>query len=159
MKINALEELIVSKLKENEILSKYEIDILPDDMNKYNLKHPLGAILVYYKGSSFSPPQGVDKIHQDESINFDVIAMIQNVRSQSGLNDVLDEVKDHLAGLEIELEKVYPTKIGLYGQTGSTWKGFASFAITKKPYVHRVASSDSQEYENFSGIIFEVEKQ
>ena len=64
MNIREIENLIVEKLQQN--FSDFQVIGFPEKPQEYILLHPIGAILVHYRGGSYSSTNSINFLSQDK---------------------------------------------------------------------------------------------
>ena len=109
MNIREIENLIVEKLQQN--FSDFQVIGFPEKPQEYILLHPIGAILVHYRGGSYSSTNSINFLSQDKKMEFGVTVVTRNLRSNSGSYETLDKIKNVLCGYKIAgCTKLTPTK-------------------------------------------------
>ena len=109
MNIREIENLIVEKLQQN--FSDFQVIGFPEKPQEYILLHPIGAILVHYRGGSYSSTNSINFLSQDKKMEFGVTVVTRNLRSNSGSYETLDKIKNVLCGYKIAgCTKLTPTR-------------------------------------------------
>ncbi len=107
MRIKKAVETIKNKLKAS--FEGFKVDDYPEDFSKYVFTAPKGCLLVRYDASTFSDPNVIDKVVQDEKAEI-VVFMGLRYKQYADCYDFLDDIKDVLTGLLIDDRKLYPKK-------------------------------------------------
>lgn len=90
------------KIKLKQSITDVEVANYPQKFDRFlkEFIHPKGAILVTYKGSTFSKPQTTDIVIQEESVSFALIVLIRAFTDDEALI-YLDKIKKSLTGFKI----------------------------------------------------------
>ena len=99
MNIREIENLIVEKLQQN--FSDFQVIGFPEKPQEYILLHPIGAILVHYRGGSYSSTNSINFLSQDKKMEFGVTVVTRNLRSNSGSYETLDKIKNVLSVADV----------------------------------------------------------
>jgi len=89
IEIAALETEIVAKI--SAYATTVNVEVFPEDVAKYRMTHPVGAILVAYDGRNYNNAQVNQQL---VSLRFSVIVLTRNLRSHSGAYAILDNALD-----------------------------------------------------------------
>lgn len=131
MHIQAMEDAILARLRDQ--MPTLEIDGYPLDPEQYQLRHPVGAILVAYRASRYSAPEATDVIVQGRVMEFGITCVaksLRRVRNQDGLYDLLERVRDALTGYSVDgANKFYPDRDGFASQRNGVWQYEALFRV------------------------------
>ncbi len=122
MLISGIEDKIKERIKKN--ISGLAIESFPEDFDKYlkTFLHPKGAILVTYKGSSYSKPEGLGLLIQDETLEFTIVTILRHLKDSSGAHPIIEGLKDILKGYRIAgCTKIYPKKIDFLDESYGKW--------------------------------------
>lgn len=108
-------ELVETAIKtalENEFGKKsgYIVESFPEDFDKYQFTAPKGCHLVRYDISTFSKPQTVHAVCQDETLEFSIISGFRSLTEYSDAYALLKRIKNCLTGLKINGKRLYPKK-------------------------------------------------
>lgn len=98
---------IKNKLK--KVFNNFAIDDYPDDFNKYNFTAPDGCLLVRYDASTFSTPEAIDIISQDETLEFALFIGLRYKKFKE-CYPYLKQIKNALTGLKINGSKLFAKK-------------------------------------------------
>lgn len=109
--IEAVETAIIAAL-ENEFGKDkgFAIESFPADFDKYRFTAAEGCHLVRYDASSFSKPNTVHAVCQDETLEFSIISGFRYLAKYSDAYALLKRIKNCLTGLKINGQKLYPKK-------------------------------------------------
>jgi hypothetical protein len=99
MDIKELETAIVTKIK--EALPDLLVEAYPDHPSSFKMIHPKGAILVHYSGSRFLPSLFEEVIVQERKVSYDLILLNRSLRSNGGIYDTMDKVREALTGFQV----------------------------------------------------------
>lgn len=89
--IEQLEKVIIDRLKEEFEPAKCEVLAMPDDLENYSMKHPSGALLVQYSGTTTQSTGSM--VFQTEVHEFTIHILFRNLRTHEGVYEVIDNVK------------------------------------------------------------------
>lgn len=125
MTIKEIEQAIIKrlrdKLKDIKGLKGLIIESFPDKPDKYKLLST-SAVLVIYKGSSFSKSETTDLIIQDQKVIFGIYIITKNLATNQGLYDYIDTVRTVLTGYKIPgCSKMYPTSENFISEESGVW--------------------------------------
>ncbi len=145
MDINEIEKSIIDRLKTHIKPIQLKIEPLPDKVDKYNVAHPKGAILVHYKGSNFSKSLTLGDDVFEKTLNIDIYLQIKNLRRKKGLNDWIDIVYAILASHKINGYKLIPKNDKYAGFTPGIWHHTISFTLNQ-PFVEGYSDDSPEEF-------------
>lgn len=129
MSIREIEDLIIKKIKES--FPNFLVQGFPEKPQEFILLHPIGAILVHYRGGSYSSTDALKFISQDKRMEFAVTVVTRNLRSNEGAYEVLEGVKQCLCGYKIiGCSKLTPLKEGFLSETKGIWQYELSFSLS-----------------------------
>jgi hypothetical protein len=132
MKTIDIENAIIARLK--SLLTGLHIQGFAQNADEFAVKHPAGAALVMYGGSSFTTPSSLAAINQDRKMAFDIILLFKNLRTQdgghTGAYDYLDDVRKALTGYRIAgCSKMYPTRDDFIDEESGVWRYGMTFEL------------------------------
>ena len=128
MSIRDIENSIIDKLKEN--FSNLLVDGFPEKPQEFTLIHPVGAILVHYRGGNYSNTDAVGFISQDKKMDFAITVVTRNLRSNNGAYEVLEKIKQVLCGFKIlGCSKLTPVKEGFLSEISGIWQYEITFTL------------------------------
>lgn len=129
MNIREIENSIIEKLQQN--FSNFQVAGFPEKPSEYILLHPIGAILVHYRGSNYSGSKSIDIINQDKKMEFGVTVVTRNLRANEGAYETLDKIKTVLCGYKIiGCSKLTPTKENFISEANGIWQYELLFTLT-----------------------------
>lgn len=129
MSIREIEDLIIKKIKES--FPSFLVQGFPEKPQEFILLHPIGAILVHYRGGSYSSTDTLNFISQDKRMEFAVTVVTRNLRSNDGAYEVLEGVKQCLCGYKIiGCSKLTPIKEGFLSEIKGIWQYELSFSLS-----------------------------
>src|SRR5574344_2705169 len=129
MSIRDVENSIINKLKES--FPNFLVQGFPEKPQEFTLLHPLGAILVHYRGGNYSTTDALGFISQDKKMDFALTIVTRNLRSNNGAYEVLDKIKQVLCGFKIVgCSKLTPVKEGFLSEIGGIWQYEITFTLT-----------------------------
>ena len=129
MNISEIENSIIEKLKPN--FSNLLVQGFPEKPQEFTLLHPLGAILVHYRGGNYSTTDALGFISQDKKMDFALTIVTRNLRSNNGAYEVLDKIKQVLCGYKIVgCSKLTPVKEGFLSEISGIWQYEITFTLT-----------------------------
>ncbi|MCP4259089.1 MAG: hypothetical protein GY774_16510 [Planctomycetes bacterium] len=127
MNITTTENAIIAELEAQITTAK--VEGYPDDPLNYNLKHPNGALLVQYQGSSYTEPVSY-VVEQKQKALFDIFIITKNLRTHTGAYAYLESVKTILTGFEITgLARLYPVQEQFLSDVNGIWRYGITFAL------------------------------
>lgn len=129
MNIRDIENSIVVKLQEH--FSNFLVQGFPEKPQEFILLHPIGALLVHYKGGSYSAQKSLGCVYQDKKLEFAVTAVTRNLRNNNGAYETLEKIKKSLCGYKInECSKLLPNKEGFISENNGIWQYEITFTLT-----------------------------
>ena len=129
MNIREIENSIISKLKQN--FSEVLVEGFPDKPSEFILLHPVGALLVHYKGSNYSQSNAISFISQENKKEFSITVVTRNLRGNEGAYEFIDKVKSVLTGFEPDsCSKLMPSKDFFISENGGIWQYGINFTLT-----------------------------
>lgn len=129
MNIRDIENLIVEKLQQN--FSEFQVMGFPEKPQEFILLHPVGAILVHYRGGNYSPTNALGLVSQDKKMEFGITVVTRNLRSNSGTYETLDNIKKVLCGYKIGgCTQLTPTKENFTSEQNGIWQYEILFTLT-----------------------------
>lgn len=108
--LEKIENAIIECLKSQKRLKQYKVEAFPADFSSYSFTTAKGCLLVRYDGSSYTKPQNLNAITQDETFEFSVITGLRALKKYNDSYPVLQIIKETLTGLNINGKKLYPKK-------------------------------------------------
>lgn len=128
MSIRDIENSIIDKLKEN--FSNLLVDGFPEKPQEFTLIHPVGAILVHYRGGNYSNTDALGFISQDKKMDFAITVVTRNLRSNNGAYEILEKIKQVLCGFKIlGCSKLTPVKEGFLSEISGIWQYEITFTL------------------------------
>lgn len=129
MNIREIENLIIQCLKEK--FPEFLVQGFPEKPQEFILLHPVGAILVHYRGGNYSNSNSIFIISQERGLNFAITIVTRNLRNNNGAYETLDRVKQVLCGYKIpECTKLTPNKEGFISETNGIWQYEIIFTLS-----------------------------
>ena len=129
MNIREIENLIIQCLKEK--FTEFLVQGFPEKPQEFILLHPVGAILVHYRGGNYSNSNSIFIISQERGLNFAITIVTRNLRNNNGAYETLDRVKQVLCGYKIpECTKLTPNKEGFISETNGIWQYEIIFTLS-----------------------------
>lgn len=129
MNTRDIENKILAKLKES--FPEFLVQGFPEKPQEFILLHPLGAILVHYRGANYSNSNAIFYISQEKTSEFAVTVVTRNLRANEGAYETLNKVKQILSGYKIpECTKLIPVKEGFISETNGIWQYEIIFKLT-----------------------------
>lgn len=129
MSIRDIENSIIQYLKDK--FPQFLVQGFPEKPQEFILIHPVGAILVHYRGGNYSNLNSIGIISQDKGLNFAITVVTRNLRNNNGAYETLDKVKQVLCGYKIpECTKLTPNKEGFISETNGIWQYEISFTLS-----------------------------
>lgn len=129
MSIREIENLIIQYLKSK--FPDFLVQGFPEKPQEFILLHPVGAILVHYRGGNYSNLNAIRVIFQDKILNFAITVVTRNLRNNNGAYETLDKVKQVLCGYRISgCSKLTPNKEGFISETNGIWQYEIEFTLT-----------------------------
>lgn len=125
-----IEDLILARLKEVEMFRGFDILPFPENFEKFSFLSGRGCLLIKYDGSTFTDPQTINFVRQNETLEFSVIAGFRYQRTLKEVYPMLKAIKKTLTGLRYNGKQLYPKKRQYIGHVkGDLYYGYV-FAIT-----------------------------
>ena len=129
MNIREIENLIIQCLKEK--FPEFLVQGFPEKPQEFILLHPVGAILVHYRGGNYSNSNSIFIISQERGLNFAITVVTRNLRNNNGAYETLDRVKQVLCGYKIpECTKLTPNKEGFISEINGIWQYEIIFTLS-----------------------------
>ncbi|MBI4835923.1 MAG: hypothetical protein HY817_01550 [Candidatus Abawacabacteria bacterium] len=115
----------------------FYIDDYVKSPKDFYLKHPKGALLVAFKGSTYSANQSTDLIVQERTFNFEIILSMKHLQTDANIQDQLDAVRLALTGFQpkdiegnlITINKMIPSSDRFIEEENGTWIYGISFSV------------------------------
>lgn len=136
-----MEEAIVARLA--AVCPSLEVLPYPDDPSAFNVTHPVGTVLVVYRGSEFGPPESCSHlVFQEETLTFEVVLLVRNLRTHAEGYDLLFDVRRALLGWRAlsGLDPAFLKSVRLQGVVDGLWQWGGLFAWVGKTVQDVVAS-------------------
>ncbi len=141
MSIRNIENQIITKLHEE--FPDLLVQGFPEKPSEFILIHPIGAILVHYRGGSFSNTNALDIISQEKKMDFAITLVTRNLRSNNGTYELLDKIKKVLCGYKIdECSKLTPVKEGFLSENNGIWQYEITFTLSTPSVEYLEESED-----------------
>jgi hypothetical protein len=138
--IRDIENSIINRLKDN--FSNFLVDGFPEKPQEFTLIHPVGAILIHYRGGSYSGSDAINFVNQDKKMEFAITLVTRNLRSNNGTYEVLEQLKQVLCGYKIVgCSKLVPVKEGFLSENSGIWQYEITFTLTT-PSVENLEEGD-----------------
>jgi hypothetical protein len=80
------------------LLPTLDVRSFPDRPEHFHSNHPVGAVLVCYRGSAWERPEATDQILQARTPSFEATVLVKNLRDHSGAYEVLETLRQGLQG-------------------------------------------------------------
>ena len=129
MSIREIEDSIINYLKEK--FPQFLVQGFPEKPQEFILLHPVGAILVHYRGGNYSNLNAIRVISQDKGLNFAITVVTRNLRNNNGAYETLDKIKQYLCGYKINgCTKMIPQKEAFISETNGIWQYEIEFTLT-----------------------------
>jgi hypothetical protein len=129
LNIREIENLIIQCLKEK--FPEFLVQGFPEKPQEFILLHPVGAILVHYRGGNYFNSNSIFIISQERGLNFAITIVTRNLRNNNGAYETLDRVKQVLCGYKIpECTKLTPNKEGFISETNGIWQYEIIFTLS-----------------------------
>jgi hypothetical protein len=121
MTTEEIEDAVIAKLSTD--VASLAVEPFPENPDGYQLLHPLGAILVQYRGSTFSDPKALGFITQVRTLEFLIVVVVRNLRTHQGAYAHLDALRASLTGYKVgaETSKMYPVREEFIAERGGIW--------------------------------------
>lgn len=141
MSIRNIENQIITKLHEE--FPDLLVQGFPEKPSEFILIHPIGAILIHYRGGSFSNTNALDIISQEKKMDFAITLVTRNLRSNNGTYELLDKIKKVLCGYKIdECSKLTPVKEGFLSENNGIWQYEITFTLSTPSVEYLEESED-----------------
>ena len=108
--IEIVENAIMDRLMNAEELKGVDIEPYPADISEFDFLSALGCILVRYDNSSYTKPQTMPCVTQDETLEFSVFIGLRYLKAYRDSYPWLKIIKRLLTGLCVKGKRLYPTK-------------------------------------------------
>lgn len=123
--ITQLEAGIVARLTDQVV--GLAIAPFPDKPATYRLTHPVGAILVAYRGAEYSEPDAVDEVVQERTLHFDLHVLARSLGGHAGAYVHLEAARASITGYQVDgFRKLVPRREAFLGEKEGVWM----FALT-----------------------------
>lgn len=126
MNILTAEQAIVTKLAAD--ITTVRVESYPDNPTKYQMLHPIGALLVQYVGSSYNELEEEairgKRVNQIRVLEWRIVLLYRNLHGHTGLTSgiytYLEAVRESLTGFTItgftHAGVMYPVSDGIVGR-------------------------------------------
>ena len=129
MSIREIENSIILYLKDK--FPEFLVDGFPEKPQEFILLHPVGAVLVHYRGGNYTNLNSLGIISQTRGLSFAITVVTRNLRNNNGAYETLDKVKQYLCGYKINgCTKMIPQKEGFISETNGIWQYEIEFNLT-----------------------------
>ena len=129
MSIREIENSIILYLKDK--FHEFLVDGFPEKPQEFILLHPVGAVLVHYRGGNYTNLNSLGIISQTKGLSFAVTVVTRNLRNNNGAYETLDRVKQYLCGYKIPgCTNMIPQKEGFISETNGIWQYEIEFNLT-----------------------------
>lgn len=128
--IRQVEDAIIARLKAE--VPGYEIRGFPEKPGEFRLTHPKGAVLVAYGKGSFGRSESTDDLsRQPRRMEFDLFAVVRNLREHGGAYELLDGVRLALTGWGRDAlgAAMFPVSEGYQDMTNGVWTYRLTMAV------------------------------
>lgn len=115
------ENLILARLQAQ--ITGIQIESFPEKAAEYNLKHPVGAILLHYSGARFNKNEGAWHVVQHTELKWGITLIVRNLRTQTGAYAYLDAIRTALTGYRPynNHEMLYPIAENFLSNEDNLW--------------------------------------
>lgn len=115
---NDILESVRARLEELPLSAEF----WPEGEKKYFLAHPVGAALVGYAGTSYSPSRDTFAVIQKKEINLSIILVFRQLNGPDGAVDMLDRIRRLLVGFRPpDCGKLHMQSERFAGQDDGIW--------------------------------------
>lgn len=108
--IDVIEDAILERLHSSKELDGFTIESYPKDILNFDFASSTGCVLVRYEASSFTAPQALGSVSQDETFEFSVFLGLRYLRNFKESYPHILVIKKLLTGLQIKGKRLYPKK-------------------------------------------------
>lgn len=103
-------------------LPDVSVELFPDDAVRYFLAHPVGAVLIAYRGSDYETSQDVYWVNQKRGIELVFTVVNRSQWGDAGSLQTLDLVREAIVGFEaINCKKASIHKEGFLEHVKGLW--------------------------------------
>lgn len=127
-----IENAIIDRLKSQ--ITGLHIQGFAQNADEFAVRHPAGAALVIYGGSTYTAPSSLATINQNRKMAFDIILLFKNLRihngGHAGAYEYLDDIRAALTGYKITgCSEMYPTREEYIDEEGGIWRYGMTFEL------------------------------
>lgn len=126
--LETIENAIIYKLEAT--FKEYQIESFPADFDSYSFTSAKGCMLVRYDGSTYSKPQTLCVVTQDETYQFSVITGLRYLKKYNEAYPIVKQIKKILTGLNVSGKKLYPKKRSFLSKIGKDLYWGYVFSVT-----------------------------
>lgn len=106
-------------------------ELFPDDPEEYSLLHPVGAVLVRYKGSSYGPSQDVDLVAQERGPQVELTLITRSLNGSEGATQFLERLRLIVMGWKpLGFSPCRMVRDEFISQQGGQWRHALDFSTT-----------------------------
>lgn len=96
--ITEIETALVDLLRLELGPAGLKVEAFPEKPEEYALTHPIGVVLVVFRGSDFGEPRPTDRIVQAHLLTWEIVFLVRNLRTHLGAYPILDTARQSLTG-------------------------------------------------------------
>jgi len=135
--LSDIQEAVIARLQQRiTVIDKAAVEVFPDPDKEFNLKNPVGAILVNYGRTVFSQPVEMLDITQDGRMVWTITCVARSLVSNKGVLAMLDEVRQILTGFEpvadSQFRYMYPVEEGYLNRVDQLWWYYINFEVMRE---------------------------
>lgn len=140
--IEDFENVIVERLIAG--FPELKVEVFPDRPEDYRFTHPVGALLVHYRGADFGDSQGVGTVSLNRKLLWDITLYAKSLRDHRGTEGrggallMLDALRAHLAGWRPKgaTSGMVPEREDFLNRDASAWIYVARYSL-RAPLVQK----------------------
>ena len=140
--IEDFENVIVERLIAG--FPELKVEAFPDRPEDYRFTHPVGALLVHYRGADFGDSQGVGTVSLNRKLLWDITLYAKSLRDHRGTEGrggallMLDALRAHLTGWRPKgaTSGMVPEREDFLNRDASAWIYVARYSL-RAPLVQK----------------------
>lgn len=133
MTILEIENDIIAQLQSN--ITDLQVEGFPESPVEYKLLHSKGAVLVHFKGGSYSAPESNMFIQQEVNMDFSITLMIRGLRDKNGAYPYIDAINKALTGFAPkDCLRMYPVGEYFLTERDGVWHYTINFRVPTDNY-------------------------
>lgn len=132
-------------------VERFEVDLFPEDPEKYRLNAEDGAILVQYVGSTFKEVGSTSIVQQQRIVNVVLTVLARSQHDESGALNVLDQTRLAVVGFKpSNCTSISLLKEEFLGEESGIWQ----FQLWLKTETYQVEQDEPKDLVKFKEALY-----